>query len=750
MFGAFQKSNGWGPAETCRTESATRSMRLLLAVCAAAAVCVSVYAQPAETAVPSAKILSPLPGSWNNKQALVLEVPDGCEVFYSVMGTNPIESGFAYDGPVFLDVSGEVYLSLVTVSDAGVVTDAVSFSVYEQPAPESVAALFESPVYEYYPGSTIVFPSDMHIAVGDTPAGEDAYIPAGKLSLDASNALERFVPCSLYTKDAAYHFVIHAGAASGTALAEPDVPFRLEDWENLWLTDRRYIYSIDGGDWFGASEEPVLLDRAGSHVIQWQSVAFNAGNPVYRYDLPAKPELEVSPAAPAGKTYSSAVFISVLQPDDSAAGGYTFSFDDSAEPENLYSTICADIFPGEELSEELSVTVFQNGLYQGKMQVSVSIDKKPPRPPVISALDETPFYSRKPILLNFITEKGGSVYYEVQAVKQTEGFDSLALDSTLLSRKPADRYNLLREQTVELSGDAAQAVLYTVFAYARDAAGNKSTPSAFTAIVDRCNYYIDPDAEYADGALFPPDGSLAYPFTEFADVVPIINSQEFTRVYVKGMVPLSSNTALSSDCEIISRDRAVFSFSAESPIVVRSGDVRIKNCAFEYTVNSESSYSQSMFSLKKASLSFDSCSFTTSFGSNGVLFNCADSVLLLDGCSASVQAQIYVSLVSGTNSDITVQDTDISLIGSTAVCFSLDGGTFSLYDTDAKVITRLGRIAELSTVEARLARNLFTIEFQDTVPRGFRSAAIWKNRMTDILEDTGNRINGFQNFQDTL
>lgn len=699
--------------------------------------------------VPAAKILSPLPGCWGNKQALILDVPDGCDVYYSVAGTNPLESGFAYDGPVFLDVVGDVYLSLVTVSSNGAVSDSVEFSVEEQPIPDVLADFFENPLYEFTPGKTVNLPPNMRISLGENLSADEAYLSAGRFALDASNALERFVPCNIYTEDTAYHFVIHVTAASGVPLAKTDVPIRIEDWEKIYLTNQRYIYSVDGGEWFAASDEPVEVDRSISHIIQWQSIVFDSENPVYRYELPPKPQLEISPKS-GDSVHNGAVFISVLQ-SPGVSGNYMFSFEDSATPVNgVYSVICADILWGEELSETIPVSVYQNSLYQGKLFVSLLIDKKPPRPPVITALDDAPLYSRSAIHLNFTTQEKNSIYYDVQSVEQIEGFDSLGINSAPLVKKTSERYDLLRKQTIELPGDISQAVLYTVFAYAADAAGNKSEPAIFTAIVDRCNYYINPDAEYDENDSHPADGSLSHPFTTFAEVIPIINAQEFTRVYVSGIIPLVSKTAISSDCEIISRDRTVFSFSAEDPIIVRNANVRIKNCAFEYKVNSESSYSQNMFSLKKANVYFDTCNFATVFGSNGVLFDCADSDVLLESCSASVQARIYVSLISGKNCNITMRDSDVSLIGSTTVCFSLNGGSFSLYDTSAKLITRLGRIAELSTVETRLVRNSFAIEFQDAVPRGFRSAAIWKNRMTDILEEKENSIRGFQNFQDTL
>ena len=45
-------------------------------------------------------IISPVEGTWANKQPLIVEVPSGYEVYYSLSGSNPLDFGFIYDAPV--------------------------------------------------------------------------------------------------------------------------------------------------------------------------------------------------------------------------------------------------------------------------------------------------------------------------------------------------------------------------------------------------------------------------------------------------------------------------------------------------------------------------------------------------------------------------------------------------------------------------------------------------------------------------
>ena len=77
-------------------------------------------------------VLSPKKGEWANKQMLVINDfpnPNG-DFFYSLDGSDPQSFGFAYDGPVLIDVSGEIQLKVAYIDKAGAVSKKeISFSV---------------------------------------------------------------------------------------------------------------------------------------------------------------------------------------------------------------------------------------------------------------------------------------------------------------------------------------------------------------------------------------------------------------------------------------------------------------------------------------------------------------------------------------------------------------------------------------------------------------------------------------------
>ena len=77
-------------------------------------------------------LLSPKKGEWSNKQMLVInDFPNlNGDFFYSLDGSDPQYFGFAYDGPVLIDVSGEIQLKVAYIDKAGNVSKKeVSFSV---------------------------------------------------------------------------------------------------------------------------------------------------------------------------------------------------------------------------------------------------------------------------------------------------------------------------------------------------------------------------------------------------------------------------------------------------------------------------------------------------------------------------------------------------------------------------------------------------------------------------------------------
>ena len=64
-------------------------------------------------------VLSPVEGTWANKQMLVIENTGDGDYLYSLDGSDPESFGFAYDGPVLIDLTGNVNLKVAFLQKSG-------------------------------------------------------------------------------------------------------------------------------------------------------------------------------------------------------------------------------------------------------------------------------------------------------------------------------------------------------------------------------------------------------------------------------------------------------------------------------------------------------------------------------------------------------------------------------------------------------------------------------------------------------
>lgn len=76
------------------------------------------------------RVLSPLDGTWNKKQRLIVEADPDVQILYSADGSDPARFGLIYTGPVLLDKGGTVQLRIKAVDEAGLITEKkVSYTV---------------------------------------------------------------------------------------------------------------------------------------------------------------------------------------------------------------------------------------------------------------------------------------------------------------------------------------------------------------------------------------------------------------------------------------------------------------------------------------------------------------------------------------------------------------------------------------------------------------------------------------------
>ncbi|MBQ1948720.1 MAG: chitobiase/beta-hexosaminidase C-terminal domain-containing protein, partial [Treponema sp.] len=123
-----------------------------------------------------AQVISPESGTWANRQLLIVDVPAEGNVFYSLNGTDPERSGFAYDGPVLIDLDGEVSVNISIIDKNGNrVSRKVSYIVKEIDAPkenqaeEFINSVVSQGMVEYLAGDSFTIPSSLEYCLGEKP-----------------------------------------------------------------------------------------------------------------------------------------------------------------------------------------------------------------------------------------------------------------------------------------------------------------------------------------------------------------------------------------------------------------------------------------------------------------------------------------------------------------------------------------------------------------------------------------------------
>ena len=712
-----------------------KELRLLAVV-----ISVSLLAIARLSAFSAKNIISPIPGTWANMQALVIDVSDGSDVYYSLTSSDPLASGFAYDGPVLIDASGAVTLYVSAVSSTGVRSDyTVSYTVaYATSSTNSanaalfIKALTDNPIRRYVSGTLLSIPSELKYGMDNTEP-----VLAGKsFTVSILNKLERYIPCSVTDGKSYWRFIIHTVAASSDPVNERTVPFALTNWTTFTYTGQKLIYQIDDGYW-SADRKSVTIDRSVPHVIRWQSVEYQFGNPVQEYLLPAKPELVVA------KNDAGVILLSIPADDGFQLGAGIKKTPAGQIAQGLYSTIGIDTFDGDEVRGPLDVSVYYQNVFQGTLPVPVDIDKQPPENPQIVSSSKVK-YARNVVTLTITSQGSSKIFYAVSApIESDTGFENVPPDK--FDSVPIGTYTEYDGNPVVLKSTSDSAAFYKVNSYAVDEAGNTSGVSEYRIVVDEYNYYLSVSGKKFNNDTSvdsEPDGSYGNPFTTFAQALKVINSLKYTRLHVSGSIEIESGDyVISSSCKIVGNNNHIV-FSQDAVITVQGGSFEAENCIFEkqvkagadkkYLTDEQTKVLQRMFIVGTGSkVHFTGCELVGVFSSDGVLVDVNDASITFTNCGLTVQADNYACALSQEKTASEVQKTRITSIAATCVCLSVHKGSVAVSDSTCHVIGKLGRIAELVQTKATVSGCLLNGSFE-TKSNGL--TAIWKDVDSSLVQ----------------
>ncbi len=655
-------------------------------------------------------VLSPVEGTWANRQVLVLDCAPETEVFYSFSEYDPLDFGFAYDGPVLIDLDGEVTLNLVAVHGDGTMTRKKISYVVNEPAavkpPLSVSML--NPLVVCGVQKPVPVSQNLTYGIG---THLDAALSGRTLYQNLPSCINAMLPLEITSGSVVYRYVITTNDAPKTSMIQDKTfssPLQIIDWNFvLFKAGQRLMYSIDGGAW-QVYVEPFYLDRTKSHKISWQT-----GSHIESIVLPERPTVIGLPERGITNKSVELQFSNPL---------YTFRIEDENGVSKPLTSFYVDTLAGDERRFDLLLNVYYGNIKQGEIPVSFTIDKLPPKAPVLSIEDDAISGNNAVAVSVFATD---DVYTAIDtrttALDFGESVSPLAHDS-----EPDDNIVFMPFAGTKLIlGGGENNSVYTVYAYSRDAAGNKSETVAVRSSVATNNIYVDAASRYSLDA----DGSSTRPFGSIFDALAVVNSRKKTVLHLKGTFVITQSLAVNSDCRFVGHENACLSFKNNSGLIIRNSNVAFENCmlekVYDQDVRSFLTSGVPLIDARDSDVSVEKCELVSNISTPQGLIQAVKCRLGMNSSGITVQTLGQAVGVQSLHSSVRSDSDRFSLSGESAVAFSLSDSLFELESPRFIIVAKQARCAELFATVYAFDENVFQNEMhtsQDFTPLWYDSS----------------------------
>lgn len=648
------------------------------------------------------KVLSPEEGNWSNMQPLVIDNSDGAEYFYSLNGSDPKTSGFAYDGPVLIDVTGDIELR---IAKGGKRKEEVTirYTVNEDNGSGKSYSSFISRFYNSgilsYSGGVLSIPESLEYSFGSAPY---SFIEGRDLEISLDNLLQRYIPCTFYDKNdnKYYRCVVQTIAQKQGLFARKNLPFEIKDWNIIIIKDNNYIYKIDDQYW----ELPVnyqTIDRTKPHVISWQSIAYEQGNPIESYTIPPLPKIKQT------LTEDETIVFSI---DGDESYAMSILSGSSKEYQELYRQFSIDAFYGECLEGELELGIFSNSVYQGTIKQKYRLNKRPPVKPVITVSNSS-FYMREDLKVTVTAEKGSELYYTVSEpyILDESNINSYADvkddDLVMNGYKKSSRNSIV----INLKADEKGAAYYKIKAYSK-AEGNVSKETEYSVVIDQYNYYYDEEstAELSNG-------TITAPFKSFDELLSNLNKGRFAKVKIKGKMHISqAQNVLLSNCEFLNKENAEIIFENGANLTVKSASLVIRDCTIICSQKNQyfETKNTALFKLENSVIDLIDCIINTDFSVFSVFIDAYKSVVNVSNSIAAVVSENFITFINGIKTNVTVNNSTINVVSKTAIIICENGGNINIKNNSFKVTGQKGRFAEFTSVSGNFTGNKLNAEIE--------------------------------------
>ena len=677
------------------------------------------------------KIVSPavnFSSVWANKQVLVVNVTEGEEIYYSFTGTDPLETGFAYDEPVLIDMTGDVELRVSSVNKKHQRSDYIIKYTVDESLVNTVSdfneinfikKLDENHIYNLKCGEELDIPAGFDYSISCVSA--DSAMEEGRtVYVSKDSTLDRYASLTLKSSSNSFwNYVIHVNPVVKGEFTKAQMPFEIENWSTVKLVDNKYIYSIDDG-WWQRCGQDFEIDRSVSHTVKWQSVDYDPFNPVESFEIPATPLINC-----------------VVQPGSSVEislegnPGYRFANSRSSYTSyiapGLHEKIVVDAFQGENFATLLPVDVYYENVYQGQLYASVQVNRKKPGVPKI-VLNDTNEICRDDVSFNIIPadDEHNVQYYVMGPVSLSLQQLTGEMPLSVMAKINENAFNRYDGKSITLTAKDDVPSLYKVYAYSIDKWDNISDLSVVDVIIDKCSYFINPAS-----AGEQQDGTFKRPFSDLSKVEDIVNSRKWTNFYVYGRVNMRDLTpSIKRSCQFTGIKNAQIAVDEKSAFYVSGGSLNFQNVLLKSSITSGDSKSV-MINIIDGLLTADNCEFSFGRNKNAVLINAVKSTVNIKKSGLSSYANDYACVVAAANSKVNLSKCRVSTAASTNVCFSVKGSNLGLYENTCTIDGLNGRILELFSSKANLELNSFNAKNLSDLSK---NEAIWVDEKSSAVE----------------
>lgn len=709
-----------------------------------------------------ADVISPVAGVWANCQSLVLDLPSGAEAFYSLSEEDPAVSGFAYDGPTLLNVSGNVHLMLLVVYEGGLSEKIdVRYTVTPQKTPDYID-LSESDAFVRIDASRFV---DIPQTVSYTFGNSSSLFSGKRLILQRKTIFERFVPLVLYDGQVPFRYVLLCGGDDGvlnetqaqTQSGAADSILEFYDWNYFSFKSSVPVeYRIDDQNLRESRSERIYIQRGKDHVIYWRqkqsdAAAAGAGEaaaereqgevPFTAVLVPARPSVAGIPETPAVNT---AVRLSLSDPR------FSFGCASGGGKTRCASVCTIDTLDGDSFGFSRDIDIYYNGIRHGSMRPSFIIDKIPPPPPVITASDNRA-YVRKSVLLNF--SNTDTVYYCLkEPFAAAEGFTVQRIKELNSASVPlsSDDFVKLTSRDMVLESSDTHALFYTLHAYAQDVAGNRSETVVFQTVIDPLNYYV---RGKANGSSLPvssakrpafADGSPDHPFGDFSALFEVLKttSAPFVRCVAEGVCTDIPPLFIERDMEICGNGKTRLIFEKDAFVKVKNCTFTLKGCTLEQNHRSSNGlYQNKLLEAENAVILLSGDELICKGSGSTSCISMRNSSLEITDSGVTVEALSYACGIHAEFSVLAAKNIRTVVLSETAVGMSANHSSVLLNASSFTLAAHLARALEFSASGFTLMNNSFVSQNE---MKG--TGAVWSDGVLSASQArtaSGNTYKGF-------